>query len=568
MMIKNLKHSQLIVFSLLIGVVLAFTGCQSEDELITGDTGKGLLQLKNIGISVETNDISTRSTIDAPAVSDLKVVLIKLSSGMEIPFLDNETSCSLDAGLYKISAVYGEDNCSTSPYFYGEEEFLIEANRVTSVSLIAKLMSAIIRPSVAADLLQHYASYQLTIVDETNSYNINNNEDFFVSSNRNYMLSLIGINQLGESTSFDWKLNDVKPKTRYIINCNPSLPSFSLPEQPIGNAWSKFIYITPMTGSNMISLPEMADKVMANIVYEVSIDGSNWVAASQVNGTYIVRGLEPSTTYTIRSRFGNIVSTNVQTLTTEGAVQLENGNMENWTQTKVYGGNGTYSTAIYCDYCTNWNTRNTKTTNGASSASGFNNYGLDWRWHSGTVSTSDASLGSAAAEISTLAFYNDKFVGSAGSRSNVYSKYVAGNGTAYVGYLFLGSYDLSNDAYNLGVEHSDRPVSLSFDYKYVPVATDKCIVSAYIYDVNHNVIASIDTFNSSAQVDYLTMTLSFNYANIASKSAYIGVLFQSGTDTAISNMHQVEGSYNSTPFVHDRVVGSVLKIDNVVLNYE
>ena len=92
MMIKNLKHSQLIVFSLLIGVVLAFTGCQSEDELITGDTGKGLLQLKNIGISVETSDVSTRSTVDAPDVSDLKVILVKQSSGMEIPFLASGTS--------------------------------------------------------------------------------------------------------------------------------------------------------------------------------------------------------------------------------------------------------------------------------------------------------------------------------------------------------------------------------------------------------------------------------------------------------------------------------------------
>ena len=52
------------------------------------------------------------------------------------------------------------------------------------------------------------------------------------------------------------------------------------------------------------------------------------------------------------------------------------------------------------------------------------------------------------------------------------------------------------------------------------------------------------------------------------KAKYITVFFQSGYDTTISNMHRENGDYGSSPFGEDRVVGSVLKIDNVVLNYD
>ena len=60
----------------------------------------------------------------------------------------------------------------------------------------------------------------------------------------------------------------------------------------------------------------------------------------------------------------------------------------------------------------------------------------------------------------------------------------------------------------------------------------------------------------------------FIYANSETKAKYIGVFFQSGTDTDINKMKQVEGSYDMSPYNQDRVVGSVLKIDNVVLNYD
>ena len=94
-------------------------------------------------------------------------------------------------------------------------------------------------------------------------------------------------------------------------------------------------------------------------------------------------------------------------------------------------------------------------------------YGVRWRWCSGTWSTTDKKDGEKAAEISTLAFYNSNVSGS-WKRASVYS-YTRDNGTAYVGYLFTGTFDKNSDSYSLGIAHTARPKSISFDYKYAPL---------------------------------------------------------------------------------------------------
>ena len=254
---------------------------------------------------------------------------------------------------------------------------------------------------------------------------------------------------------------------------------------------------------------------------------------------------------------------------------IANGDMEAWSSTKLHSGNGTWDADMYCDYCTNWNTRNEKTTNGAENANsgglfGSNKgsgYGVRWRWCSGTWSTTDKKDGEKAAEISTLAFYNSNVSGS-WKRASVYS-YTRDNGTAYVGYLFTGTFDKNSDSYSLGIAHTARPKSISFDYKYAPLpSTDQCIAYAKIYDSNNVEIATTQEFNSMTQDVYKKETLNFTYTQSTTKAAYIGIFFQSGTNTDIGNILQVEGGYSTSPYNQDRVVGSVLKIDNVTLNYD
>lgn len=83
-----------------------------------------------------------------------------------------------------------------------------------------------------------------------------------------------------------------------------------------------------MTADNMTTHQEMTDKVLANIVYEASADGQTWIPSeSTVDDRLVIKGLEPSTRYTLRSRFGAVYSSNTKTVTTEDAAPVPNGDL-------------------------------------------------------------------------------------------------------------------------------------------------------------------------------------------------------------------------------------------------
>lgn len=566
-------------YILMLCLLLGCVSCQ-EDILQPSGKGKGRLVLKDVEISIEAStEVSTRatSTFAAPAASELTYKVTNTQTEEVVYNQTGEfTSLVLDEGYYRLEASYGTEVMGTTPYLYAAtEEFqIITATEITK-KLSVKLSCAIVHPAVADNLLEHYNTYKIEISDGTTTQEVANNTDFFVPAGKDYTLTLSGTNVLNEAKSNSWELKGLLAANRYIMNCNPDLPSFTLPEQVEGNVWSTFIYITPMTVANMSSKPEMAEKVLANVVYEASSDGVNWTQAINDNGKIVIKELTPSdskrtSNYIIRSRFGNIICSNPQVVTLESAEQIENGNMENWSSTSIYGGSGVISAPIYCDKPNGgWNTRNEKTTDGASNANGSilswdANYAVYWKWCSGTTPITENS--NKVAEISTLALYNGRVYGS-WKRNSVFS-YTKDNGTVYPGYLFTGEFNKNNDTYNLGILHSSRPVSISFDYSYQPVADDQCIAYAKVYNEQREEIAVTPIFNSGKQSSTITKTLYFTYTNIFQKVKYIGIFFQSGTDTNIGNMSNIYGSYDATPFKFDRVVGSVLKIDNVVLNYD
>lgn len=576
------------IFCAFLGFIL--TGCSDEVLERSGGDGEGRLIFSGLTVEAVVGDIQTKASLEAdviPEEGDFTLTVVEANTSKVVKTLPvGTTDCFLPAGSYKVRATYGDEVAmSDTPYFFGESDVVvIKKNVDATVSLTASLACAVLHPVIDPQLEAQYDTYTLTVMESTTGKNtgtgiLQNGQDFFVrgGEERTYTLLLAGKNMLGDPVSHSWDYSDLVVRTRYTINCNPDLPSFTPPAQSDGDVWSKFIYITPMTADNMTAHPEMADKVIANVVYEASADnGETWIPSDKISdGRYVIKGLEPSKNYTIRSRFGGVLSSNTQTVTTESAQGIANGDMEAWSSTKLHSGNGTWDADMYCDYCTNWNTRNEKTTNGAENANsggilGLNEgsgYGVRWRWCSGTWSTTDKKDGEKAAEISTLAFYNKNVSGS-WKRPSVYS-YTRDNGTAYVGYLFTGTFDKNSDSYSLGIAHTARPKSISFDYKYAPLpSTDQCIAYAKIYDSNNVEIATTQEFNSMAQDVYKKEKLNFTYTQSTTKAAYIGIFFQSGTNTDIGNMQQVEGGYPRSPWNQDRVVGSVLKIDNVTLNYD
>ena len=555
-------------------LLLLFTwaACSSDvaDSPLSGH-GEGRLSLNQIEVELSVMDSpSTKGTpgsYDAPQPEELTYTITSTSTTESQVYSYSELMASpvLPVGHYTLTATYGTASMGTTPYLYYSTTFTIQGLQTTTLpSFSVPLACAIIRPSVT-DLLPHFKNnVQLSLRDESGtSIAVTNLTDYYVPAGKNYTLTISGTNQLGESKTVQGNVSQASAKTRYILNCSARVPIFSMPNQPDYNAWSYHIDFTPLTASQISDAADLStDKILNNLTYEYSADGGNsW---QTFTGTRIAN-LTPNTTYTFRARFGAVYSTNQVTLTTEGAKIINNGDMESWNKTKIYSGNGTYSTTLYCDYCTNWATRNERTTKGGENASGFGNYGVDWRWYSGTIPSSDAHGGSQAAEISTLAFYNSKVSGR-WKRSNIFSK-IQSDGTAFIGYLFLGSFDKDNDSYTLGIAHCDRPSALSFYYKYSPISSDQCKVKAYVYDINMIQIASLE-FTSNSQDDYIEASVPFIYSTSQKKAAYISVFFQSGTNVDITSMNQVNGSYNSSPYVHDRIVGSILKVDDIKLIYD
>lgn len=556
-------------------MTVLFSSCTKEELGNTMSQQTGKLVLNDLEVSASVSDQLSRATLDTNLPSGDKFVITVKSeaSSFEQTLEEGVFECILPVGTYTVKAVYGEDVVSLdTPYFYGETSVEIKEGATAPVSITATLQSAIIRPVMDEALLAQYTDYSLSVSDANNTMTtVANNTDLFVPAGKDYTLWLMGENQLGNQANTSWSLNQLSAKTRYIVSCNADLPSFTFPEQAETNAWSKFIYVTPMTAENMSSHPEMADQVIANIVYEASADnGATWLPATYdaAKGKWVIKDLQPSTTYTLRSRFGGVISTNTQTLTTENAQDVPNGGMEDWTSTPLHNANVAWDADVNCDYCTGWVTRNEKTTDGASNANGTNNYATKWRWCSGTIQSSNGNNGYAA-ELSTLAFYNQRVtsstIGLFGSQDKVWDR-VLENHSQYVAYLLLGSYDLSTDTYTLGIDHSARPVSISFDYEYAPVDGDQCIAYAKLYDETGREIATTEDFHSGA-ANYTTQTLNFIYTDLACSADKIGVFFQSGTDLDINKMTHERGN-EGTPYNDDRIVGSVLKIDNVKLNYD
>ncbi len=569
----------------LIGLLLA--ACTNELQVSDYGQGEGRLVLSGIQVETVVGDVITRASLDAeilPEASDFTIEIID-SEGALVKTLEPGTlQCILSAGTYTLKATYGDAAVmSATPAFYGESNVTITEGEITTTSITASLKQAVIHPRISEKLIVHLEEYSLTICQpEGLAVEMSNDKDFFVPAGETYTLTLSGINQLGESFSHNWQYESLALRTRYTVECNPDLPSFTMPEQSEGNVWSKFIYITPMTVDNMTSHQEMADKVLGNIVYEASSDGTTWIPSEKTeDGKIVIKGLEASTTYTLRSRFGSVYSDNTFEVTTESAQQVENGDMESWSNQKytTYGLMNIYLYYVGTSSTEkSWGTRNSLTMNGVEegTSSGTNNQITAYRWNSCTIPTTDAVAGNAA-EIRTMALATIPIKGTEvgtgifWSNNNV-ENVVKNNHRIYYGYLYTGESDVTSfneTPSEYGIPQSDRPLSISFNYKYSPYNDDNCLIYAKLYDANKNEIASTEVFKSNEYQDsYKIVTLNFQYSNFNTKVASIFVMFQSGEKETWDYVTYISGDYKANPWSLDTFVGSVLKIDNVTLNYD
>lgn len=583
------------IYPLWLCLLLLLSACMQEDLQSVPNEGEGVLKL-GLSARAELSSVLTKATIDCPVAENeiptQEDFIIKVMDSQGIVQYEGSFKASivLPIGIYTVEAYYNGTGLETLPattksvpnYFKGSATNVeIKSNNESTATIEAKWGYSIIAPIIADEtLLNHLTSWQVDVkVDGITSTLTREGSlisPLYVLAGENVEVYFNGIND--ENTEVSTVLatySSIEAAKKYNISC--SLISISLPEQAATNAWSKFIYVTPMTTDNINASDSQKEDILQNITYE-AVDGSGIVyPAEYLNGKYVIRngstGLTPSTLYTIRARYHQIYAPETYTLTTENAQVLAEGSLENWSKTELNGGNDSWSRPAYCHYVAGWSTRNERTTKGVEEATAWGSgvgYSVYWRWCSGTISTTDKTTGSYAAEISTLAFYNEKVSG-AWKRESVYN-YTKENGTAYAGYLFTGTFNKDNDSYTLGISHAARPVSISFDFKYLPrPTTDQCFFYVKVWDESGNEIAEIEPiYGGTTNDSYVSFQWPLTYVTMGyiKRASKIGIFFQSGTNLDISQMKQVEGDYTASPWGEDRVVGSVLKVDNVVLHYD
>ena len=151
--------------------------------------------------------------------------------------------------------------------------------------------------------------------------------------------------------------------------------------------------------------------------------------------------------------------------------------------------------------------------------------------------------------------------------------------TKVAGEVFLGSY---SNGKQKGIGFTTRPMSVSFDYKYTPLAGETGLMEIEVMDASGNVIASASQ-NLSATPNMKTMTVKVPSYPFGRKAAKLYVGFKS-SGAATPSIHIPSGSelqedqkltlYDASTHklsendYHALATGSVLTLDNVKLGYD
>ena len=615
---RKVKHM------LLVAGCLFLSAC-TEDALYQ-DYGEGTGTLVISGLEVETvvGDIQTKASMmeeeDIPGVEEFTIVLVNTQEASS-EILEVGTN-EIEAGSYNITASAGEkDGMSYTPFFSDEKDFEIVKGETKSITLRPSLQNAVLHPKMDEALISQYETYELSIrKDNDPEIELIDNKDFYLAVDADegtYYLTLSGRNKLGKDVSHTWEYpaNQFVAKTRYTVNCDPDLPTFTMSEQVETDAWSKFIYITPMTAANISYKPEglTDDDILANVKYEVSADGQVWIQANEKNGRLVAEGLNPSTSYSVRANFLDIYSTNAVSVTTESGAGVPNGDFEELEETinKTIDQGGKWTQAIDFIWTStryqttlsmvisepsNWASINQKTCNfNASKLNSWymvpSTYNTSLSWLSHQPEAKVGVVGQDAYDSTAGIYKKSSFNGNNAmvvrnvawdlngadiaedvktgntDYSNYYCSNVPSISNRSAGKLFLGSYSYNNgsEEYNEGIAFTTRPISLKGYYKYANDSQDASEKGEVIVQLmsGETVIASGE-LELGAAADYSEFKVSLTYTNENIKATELRIMFSSSN-------HESESDIKTTNYCNKDECcsrGAMLTIDNLTFSYE
>ncbi|MGL5271976.1 MAG: PCMD domain-containing protein, partial [Phocaeicola sp.] len=240
------------------------------------------------------------------------------------------------------------------------------------------------------------------------------------------------------------------------LSLTPFIPAYTLELSNSLAVWAK---------QARLRLKSTDAETEKNLLQSLSLVAAEGKLSYYEEGEEIVlTGLTPATNYIITPQCAGIANNDATlAFTTEEALQVPNGDMEDWYYTRP--NNVKYWEVWYATKegeTSVWNTLNLKTTSeggtNTGAFAGSNRNGCRYNANSGTIQTEDRYSGEYAALIRAVGWGKGN---SAVNSAN--AKY------GDPGYLYLGSYNSDTQLPNYdGIPFSSRPTSLSYYYKYTP----------------------------------------------------------------------------------------------------
>ena len=327
-------------------------------------------------------------------------------------------------------------------------------------------------------------------------------------------------------------------------------------------ATSAFVKVVP-TGDN----PAPSTDNMTFLAQKDGEDDFNTVAHTVTGNFAKVTGLAPDTNYKLKVRI-NGMGSKVVNFRTETAPQLENADLEEWTETA--GASDHWSVFSLAG----WSTLN-KLTTSEGGAYGRNllqqinnNKGAGYVAKSGTQRTSESVSGYAAL-IQTVGWGGNNGTGYNATVGLTRISYPLRCDNITPGELYLGSYDEDTKNPVYGMYFNSRPSALKFQYKYEPKnESDWGIAKIALFDTNGDVIAQKEV-NLTASESYTASTLELPLVPGLKKAAKLQVIFKSSGNEECLVFNDTNFSYPSSSVLStaDGMIGSKLYVDDIQLIY-
>ncbi len=323
---------------------------------------------------------------------------------------------------------------------------------------------------------------------------------------------------------------------RFTLTCNK--PEFKVSAYP-GNIWTKEFTMNPLLAEDVISGDyETLSKKMR---YQFSIDGeTNWTDFGE---DLRKADLTPGSTYYIRGVYRDEVEGETVAVTTYPIIDLENGNLSNYSIIRGEDGNRWNGHGAQYEWA-GWATLNEMTTPNCPITS------YSYNTRSGTRPISDVRPNSeddTAVWIVTMGY---GYGGTYNSPKNVTPSE-----------LFLGIYNTK------GIEFKSHPTGVRFWYKYSPYLGDSSDICIQIFSGEQLIgSAALNEVNNVQSYTECLLNICYDSEYMSLSPDKISLVFKSGFNNEVESRES--GGLTNSNSANPKFRGSELYIDDISLVYD